>query len=58
VECGWLKDKFGLFWQIVPDIVFEVFQSGDKQKTQRMMQAVMKMKKLDIDELTKAASGK
>src|ERR1044072_3559058 len=58
VECGWLKDKFGLFWQIVPDVIFDVFQSGDKQKTQRMMQAVMKMKKLDIAELKKAAEGK
>jgi predicted 3-demethylubiquinone-9 3-methyltransferase (glyoxalase superfamily) len=58
VECGWLKDKFGLFWQIVPDVVLEVFQSGDKEKTQRMMQAVMKMKKLDIAELKKAAEGK
>jgi predicted 3-demethylubiquinone-9 3-methyltransferase (glyoxalase superfamily) len=58
VECGWLKDKFGLFWQIVPDVIFEVFQSGDKQKTQRMMQAVMTMKKLDIAELKKAAEGK
>ena len=58
VECGWLKDKFGLFWQIVPDVIFQVFQSGDKQKTQRMIQAVMKMKKLDIAELKKAAEGK
>jgi len=57
-QCGWLKDKFGLFWQIVPDVVLEVFQSGDKEKTQRMMQAVMKMKKLDIAELKKAAEGK
>jgi Uncharacterized protein conserved in bacteria len=58
VECGWLKDKFGLFWQIVPDIITEVFQSGDKQKTQRVMQAVMKMKKLDIEGLKRAAEGK
>ena len=58
VECGWLKDKFGLFWQIVPDVIFEVFQSGDKQKTQRMMQAVMKMKKLDMAEMRKAYEGR
>ena len=58
VECGWLKDKFGLFWQIVPEILTEVFQSGDKQKIQRVMQAVMKMKKLEIEGLQKAAAGK
>ena len=57
-RCGWLKDKFGLFWQIVPDIITEVFQSGDKQKAQRVMQAVMKMKKLDIEGLKRAAEGK
>src|SRR6476620_2136877 len=55
VECGWLKDKFGLSWQITPEILLELIQSGDKAKTQRMMQAVMKMKKLDIAELKKAA---
>ena len=57
VECGWLKDKFGLFWQIVPNVLDEIFQSGDKQKIQRVMQAVMKMKKLEIDGLQKAAAG-
>jgi predicted 3-demethylubiquinone-9 3-methyltransferase (glyoxalase superfamily) len=58
VECGWLKDKFGLSWQIVPTVVFATFQSGDKQKIQRMMQAVMTMKKLEIEPLQKAAAGK
>lgn len=57
VECGWLKDKFGLFWQIVPNVLDEIFQSGDKQKIQRVMQAVMKMKKLEIEGLQKAAAG-
>ena len=58
VECGWLKDKFGLAWQIVPKIVTEVFQSGDQAKVDRMMKAVMQMKKLEIEGLKKAAEGK
>ena len=58
VECGWVKDKYGLSWQIVPTIVFdELFQGGDSQ-TDRVMRAVMTMKKLDIEELKKAAAGK
>ena len=57
VECGWLKDKFGLFWQIVPEVLLELLKSGDKQKTQRVMQAVMTMKKLEIEGLQKAAAG-
>ena len=58
VECGWFKDKFGLSWQIVPTILSdELFQGGDEQ-TDRVMAAVMKMKKLDIAELKKAAEGK
>ena len=58
VECGWLKDKFGLSWQIVPEVLLEFLQSGDKQKTQRVMQAVMQSQKFDIEELKKAAAGK
>jgi predicted 3-demethylubiquinone-9 3-methyltransferase (glyoxalase superfamily) len=58
VECGWVKDKYGLSWQIVPTILFdELFQGGDKQ-TDRIMRAVMTMKKLDIEDLKKAAAGK
>ena len=56
VECGWLKDKYGLSWQVVPNIVFELFQ-GDQQQVDRVMKAVMQMKKLDIEELKKAAEG-
>jgi len=55
IECGWLKDKFGLAWQIVPDVLFEVFGQGDEQKTERVMKAVMQMKKLDIQGLKQAA---
>lgn len=55
VECGWLKDKFGLAWQIVPNFLLELLTSGDKAKTDRVMRAVMSMKKLEIDDLKKAA---
>lgn len=58
IECGWLKDRFGLAWQIVPNIVMEVFQEGDSKKTDRMMKAVMTMKKLIVDDLKIAAEGK
>lgn len=58
VECGWVKDKYGLSWQIVPAILFdELFQGGEAQ-TERVHRAVMTMKKLDIEELKKAAKGK
>ena len=56
VECGWLKDKFGLSWQVVPSNLTELLQ-GDTQKTDRVMKAVMQMKKLDIAEMEKAARG-
>ncbi len=57
VECGWLKDKFGLSWQVVPDILLELIQDADSQKSQRVMKAMMKMKKLDIKGLKEAAEG-
>ena len=56
VECGWLKDKFGLSWQIVPDVLLELLQDSDNQKSQRVMKAMMKMKKLDIEGLKQAAA--
>ena len=58
VECGWVKDKYGLSWQIVPTILWQLFESGDQAKTDRIMKAVMTMKKLDVEELKKAAEGK
>ena len=54
VECGWLKDKYGLSWQIVPDVLLEMLHDSDPQKANRVMQAVLKMKKLDIEEAKKA----
>ncbi len=58
VECGWLKDKFGLSWQIVPSMLWELFAEGDQAKNDRIMKAVMTMKKLEIEGLKKAAEGK
>jgi len=58
VQCGWLKDKFGLSWQIVPTILGELMQSKDPVKTNRVMQALMKMIKLNIEGLQRAYDGK
>ena len=57
VECGWIKDKYGLSWQIVPNFLLELLTSGDNAKTDRVMRAVMSMKKLDIEDLKRAAAG-
>jgi predicted 3-demethylubiquinone-9 3-methyltransferase (glyoxalase superfamily) len=57
IECGWLKDKFGLAWQIVPDVFLELIGDPDEQKKDRVMRAMMQMKKLDIEQIQKAARG-
>lgn len=54
VQCGWLKDKYGLSWQIVPTALFRLLQNPDPAKTNRVMQAMFKMKKLDIAALENA----
>ena len=54
--CGWVKDKFGLSWQVTPDIMSELY-SGDKAAAARVMTAMMQMKKLDIAALKKALDG-
>jgi predicted 3-demethylubiquinone-9 3-methyltransferase (glyoxalase superfamily) len=54
--CGWLKDRFGLSWQIVPKLLPELLSDPDAAKSQRVMQAMMGMKKLQIDELERAAA--
>lgn len=55
VQCGWLKDKFGLSWQIVPTILPELLRDKDAAKSQRVMQAMLEMVKLDIKKLKQAA---
>ena len=56
-QCGWLKDKFGLSWQIVPDALLNLWSEADPAKAQRAMQAMMSMKKLIIKDLEEAAAG-
>jgi predicted 3-demethylubiquinone-9 3-methyltransferase (glyoxalase superfamily) len=53
-QCGWLKDKYGLSWQIVPPVLGELLSDKDSQKAQRVMQAMLKMHKLDITALKRA----
>jgi predicted 3-demethylubiquinone-9 3-methyltransferase (glyoxalase superfamily) len=55
VQCGWLKDKFGLSWQIVPTVLPELLSGPDPEKSQRVMKAMMTMKKLDIRALKQAS---
>jgi len=56
VECGWVKDKYGLFWQIVPEKLMQFLTDGDPALVNRVMQAMMQMKKLDIKKLEQAAN--
>ncbi|MQY13714.1 hypothetical protein SRB5_38650 [Streptomyces sp. RB5] len=56
--CGWLKDKYGLSWQIVPTEFAELAGDPDPEKAQRVIQAMLGMKKLDLTELRKAHEGK
>ena len=53
--CGWLKDKFGFSWQVTPTRLTELMMSSDKAKAERVMQAMMKMRKIDIAALEAAA---
>ena len=53
-QCGWLKDKYGVSWQVVPTALAGLMSSGDPQKSQRVMQAILQMEKIDIDRLQQA----
>jgi predicted 3-demethylubiquinone-9 3-methyltransferase (glyoxalase superfamily) len=55
--CGWLKDKFGMSWQVVPTRLFELLADPDREKSQRVMAAMLQMGKIEIDELEKAYEG-
>jgi predicted 3-demethylubiquinone-9 3-methyltransferase (glyoxalase superfamily) len=57
VQCGWLKDKYGVSWQIVPTILGEMVSDPDPAKSQRVMEAMLQMKKIDIEGLKKAYAG-
>ncbi len=56
-QCGWLKDKFGLSWQIVPKVLGELLSDQDPQKSRAVMQSMLKMKKIVIADLQKAREG-
>ena len=56
--CGWLKDKFGVSWQVIPNVLYKLFGDKDKEKSSRAMNAMFQMKKLDINSLQKAFNGK
>ena len=54
--CGWLKDRFGVSWQIVPAALPKLLSDPDKERSQRVMAAMLQMKKIEIDELERAAA--
>jgi predicted 3-demethylubiquinone-9 3-methyltransferase (glyoxalase superfamily) len=56
-QCGWLKDRFGLSWQIVPTVLSKLVEDPDQTKADRTFKAMLKMKKLDIAQLTQAHAG-
>jgi predicted 3-demethylubiquinone-9 3-methyltransferase (glyoxalase superfamily) len=56
-QCGWLKDRFGLSWQIVPVVLVEMISDPDPARSGRVMEAMLKMKKLDIAGLKRAYGG-
>ena len=56
-QCGWLKDKFGLSWQIIPSALPKLLSDPDKGRAMRAMQAMLQMKKIDVAALQKAAAG-
>ena len=53
-QCGWLKDKYGLSWQIVPTILGELMGGSDRAKAERVLQAMLQMKKMDVKKLQEA----
>ena len=55
VQCGWLKDRYGLSWQVNPTLLADVYAAGDAKRAERVMQAMLKMVKLDLRKLEEAA---
>jgi len=53
-QCGWLKDKFGLLWQVVPTVLIDMLHEKDSEKSERVTEAMLKMKKIDIKTLKEA----
>jgi predicted 3-demethylubiquinone-9 3-methyltransferase (glyoxalase superfamily) len=57
-QCGWLKDKYGLSWQVIPTVLLEMLTDPDREKADRTMEAMLQMKKLDIAPLKQAHEGR
>ena len=57
-QCGWLKDKFGLSWQVVPTVLIDMLHDKDSRKSEHVMQAMLQMQKIDIKKLKAAYAGK
>ena len=58
VQCGWLKDRFGVSWQVVPTVLPEMLQDKDPEKSKRVMAAMLTMKKIDVQTLTNVYEGR
>ena len=58
IQCGWLKDKFGVSWQVVPTVLIEMLQDKDPKKAQAVMAAMLQMKKISIEPLRRAYEGR
>jgi predicted 3-demethylubiquinone-9 3-methyltransferase (glyoxalase superfamily) len=56
-QCGWLKDKYGVSWQVIPTVLLEMINDADPEKSQRVMKAMLQMKKIDIEKLRRAYDG-
>jgi predicted 3-demethylubiquinone-9 3-methyltransferase (glyoxalase superfamily) len=56
-QCGWLKDKYGVSWQVVPNVLRKMLADPDSEKSQRVMKSMLQMKKIDIEELKRAYDG-
>ena len=57
-QCGWLKDRYGLFWQIAPTVLGDMMKDSDRARAKRVAEAMLKMVKLDIEGLKKAYEGR
>lgn len=56
-QCGWLKDKYGVSWQVVPTVLLEMMNDPDSDKSERVIEAMLQMKKIDIRKLKRAYGG-
>jgi len=57
-QCGWLRDKFGVSWQVVPTVLIEMLHDKDPERSERVMKAMLQMQKIDIKKLNDAYAGK